>query len=134
MSAVCLHFRAVVVIVVAVPERAKCFSPKFRQFQPIGYLFCRHWAFDPCYCTYQVANSKGIIWSAHRDIRIIYLWVSPKITSFLTLTYEAQVNKMRNNRISCPGCLGHYNLHFSHCCNLIAQFFLFFIFGGGHCP
>ena len=56
---VCLHIRAVVVIVVAVPERAECFLPKSCQFQPIGCLFCLHWAFDLCYCASQVANSMG---------------------------------------------------------------------------
>ena len=37
-------FRAVVVVFVVVRERAKCFLPKFRQVQPMGCLFCRHWA------------------------------------------------------------------------------------------
>ena len=32
-TSVCLHFRAVVVVFVAVPERKKCFLPKFHQFQ-----------------------------------------------------------------------------------------------------
>ena len=41
-SLVCLYFRAAVVVVVAVPERAKYFLPKFPQFQPIGCLFCQH--------------------------------------------------------------------------------------------
>ena len=54
---VCLDFRAVVVVVVVVPERAKCFLPKFRQVQPIGYYFFRHWAFDPYYCACQVART-----------------------------------------------------------------------------
>ena len=57
---------AVVVAVVVVPERAKRFLPKFRQFQPIGYFFFRRWAFDPCYCACQAANSKGRIYFAQK--------------------------------------------------------------------
>ena len=55
----CLHFKTALIVVAVVSERVNCFSCKFCQFQSIGCLFCRQWAFDPCYCAFQVANSRS---------------------------------------------------------------------------
>ena len=50
------------VVVVVVPERAKCFVPKFRQFPPIGYFFLRYggpsvsWCF---HCSFPLVIQKS---------------------------------------------------------------------------